>query len=503
MLDIKKIDEVRNTVWAACDTFRGVLDASEYKDFILPFLFLKYISDVWKEHYAELQKRYGDDEERIRRRMERERFVLPKGTAFDDLYRQRDADNIGELINVALEAIEEANKAKLERVFRNIDFNSETKLGTTRDRNRRLKNLIEDFARLDLGPSRVSEDVIGEAYIYLIERFAMGAGKKSGEFYTPRQVARVLAKLAAPKAGDRICDPACGSGSLLIRAEEEIGSNDFALYGQEVGGSTWALARMNMFLHDLDGARIDWGDVLNDPKLVEDDHLMKFDVVLANPPFSLDKWGAESAANDRYARFWRGVPPKSKGDYAFITHMIECAKTREGRVAVVVPHGVLFRGGAEGRIRQKLVEENLLDAVVGLPPNLFPTTSIPVAILVFDRAREHGGAHEGRNEVMFIDASREFQQGKNQNALLDEHVEKIIATYRTRTDVDKCARAVPVEEIAENGFNLNIPRYVDTFEEEEEIDIAAVQKEIDQLEAELAEVRSQMRGYLKELGVDA
>ena len=501
MLDAKKIDEVRNTVWAACDTFRGVLDASEYKDFILPFLFLKYISDVWKEHYATLQERYGDDEGRIHRRMKRERFVLPKGTAFDDLYRQRDADNIGELINMALEAIEEANKAKLERVFRNIDINSETKLGTTRDRNRRLKNLIEDFARLDLRPSRVSEDVIGEAYIYLIERFAQGAGKKSGEFYTPRQVARVLAKLAGPKAGNRICDPACGSASLLIRAQEEIGSNDFALFGQEVNGGTWALARMNMFLHGVDGARLEWGDVLNDPKLIKDDSLMKFDVVLANPPFSLDKWGAENAANDRYARFWRGVPPKSKGDYAFITHMIECAKTREGRVAVVVPHGVLFRGGAEGRIRQKLIEENLLDAVVGLPPNLFPTTSIPVAILVFDRAREHSGANADRKEVMFIDASREFQQGKNQNALLDEHVEKIIATYRAREDIDKYSRAVPIEEIEENGFNLNIPRYVDTFEEEEEIDIAVVQKEIDKLEAELAEVRSKMHGYLKELGV--
>ena len=502
MLDTKKIDEVRNTVWAACDTFRGVLDASEYKDFILPFLFLKYISDVWKEHYAEMRTRYGDDEGRIRRRMERERFVLPEGTAFDDLYGQRNADNVGELIDMALDAIEEANKAKLEGVFRNINYNSETKLGTTRDRNRRLRNLIEDFAKLDLSPSHVSEDVIGEAYIYLIERFAMTAGKKSGEFYTPRQVARVLAKLAGPKPGDRVCDPACGSGSLLIRAEEEIGSRDFALFGQEVNGGTWALAGMNMFLHDLDGARIEWGDTLNDPKLVEGDSLMKFDVVLANPPFSLSKWGAENAENDRYARFWRGVPPKSRGDYAFITHMVECAKTREGRVAVVCPHGVLFRGGAEGRIRQKLIEENLLDAVVGLPQNLFPTTSIPVAILVFDRARESGGEHEDRRDVLFIDAIREFQHGKNQNALLDEHVQKIVGTYRTRADVDKYARAVPVEEIAENGFNLNIPRYVDTFEEEEEIDVAEVQREIDKIEAELAKVRGQMKGYLKELGVD-
>ena len=502
MLDTKKMEEVRSTVWSACDTFRGVLDAGEYKDFILPFLFLKYISDVWKEHYADLEKRYGGDEERIRRRMERERFILPNGTAFDDLYRQRNADNIGELIDIALDTIEEANKAKLEGVFRNVSFNSEQKLGTTRDRNRRLKNLIEDFARLDVRPSQVSEDVIGEAYIYLIERFAMSAGKKSGEFYTPRQVARVLAKLAAPKAGVTICDPACGSGSLLIRAAEETGSPDFALFGQEVNGGTWALARMNMFLHGVDGARIEWGDVVNDPKLVEDDSLMKFDIVLANPPFSLDKWGAENATNDRYTRFWRGVPPKSKADYAFITHMVECAKTREGRVAVVVPHGVLFRGGAEGRIRQKLIEENLLDAVVGLPPNLFPTTSIPVAILVFDRGREHGGARASSKDVMFIDASREFQQGKNQNVLLEKHVEKIIAAYQSREYIDKYARPVPIQEIEENGFNLNISRYVDTFAEEQEIDIAAVQTEIDQLESELAAVRLKMRSYIKEHDVN-
>ncbi len=281
-----------------------------------------------------------------------------KGASFDDLYENRNADNLGELINIALDAVEEANKAKLEGVFRSIDFNSETKLGTTKDRNRRLKNLIEDFAKLNLRPSRISEDVIGEAYIYLIERFASDTGKKAGEFYTPRQVSRILAKLTAPKPGDKICDPACGSGSLLIEAGREVGSKDFALYGQEVNSGTRALARMNMFLHGLDGARIEWGDTLNDPKLIERDSLMRFDVVVANPPFSLDKWGAENAENDKYGRFFRGVPPKSKGDYAFVTHMIETARPREGRVAVVVPHGVLFRGGAEGRIRQKLIEEN-------------------------------------------------------------------------------------------------------------------------------------------------
>lgn len=249
---------------------------------------------------------------------------------------------------------------------------------------------------------------------------------------------------------------------------------------------------MNMFLHSFDSARIEWCDTLNSPLLVENDRLMKFNCVVANPPFSLDKWGAENAESDQFNRFWRGVPPKSKGDWAFISHMIEVAIEKAGRVAVVVPHGVLFRGASEGRIRRKLVEENLLDAVIGLPGNLFPTTNIPVAILVFDRAREKGGARESCKDVVFIDASREYTSGKNQNTLSDEHLEKIMSTFKARREVEKYAHLATFEEIKENDFNLNIPRYVDTFEEEEEIDIDAVQVEIDRLEKELVEVRRQM-----------
>ena len=280
-----------------------------------------------------------------------------------------------------------------------------------------------------------------------------------------------------------------------------MGSENFALYGQEVNGATWALARMNMFLHAKDAARIEWCDTLNSPALVEGDHLMRFDVVLANPPFSLDKWGAEDADSDQYKRFWRGVPPKSKGDYAFITHMIEIAKRQSGRVAVIVPHGVLFRGGAEGRIRQRLIEENLLDAVVGLPANLFTTTGIPVAILIFDRSREEGGANADRRDVLFIDASKEFTPGKTQNVMDEAHVAKVLETYGTRAEVERYSHRASPEEIAENGYNLNIPRYVDTFEPEEEIDVAAVQKDILRIEAELAEVRTKMAGYMAELGV--
>ncbi len=511
--------EINATAWAACDTFRGVIDPAQYKDYILVMLFLRYISDLWHDHYQEYKGQYGDDEERIRRKLERERFILPyvelkdsntgKVTDrfladFHGLHERRNESNLGELINIVLDRIEETNKAKLEGVFRNIDFNSEANLGKAKDRNRRLKHLLEDFAKLDLSPSRVSEDVIGNTYIYLIERFASDAGKKAGEFYTPRQVSKLLARLTRPKAGDRICDPTCGSGGLLIEAAgviEATGSRDFALFGQEVNGSTWALARMNMFLHSKDAARIEWGDTLNSPALVENDRLMRFNVVVANPPFSLDKWGAEHADTDRFNRFWRGVPPKSKGDYAFITHMVEIALPQEGRVAVVVPHGVLFRGGAEGRIRRSFIEENLLDAVISLPGNLFPTTSIPVAILVFDRAREKGGARESVRDVLFVDASREFIPSKNQNALSDGHIGKIVASYQARESVGKYAYVASFEEIAENDFNLNIPRYVDTFEEESEIDVAAVQKEIERLEDKLADVRVKMKKSLAEIGI--
>ncbi len=497
--------QVNQAAWSACDTFRGAVDPAQYKDYILVMLFLKYISDLWNDHLETYRRQYGGDEARIRRRLERERFVLPEGASFYDLYAARNEANIGELINIALEKIEDANRVKLEGVFRNIDFNSEANLGRVKDRNRRLKNVLEDFAKpaLDLRPSRVTEDIIGECYIYLISRFASDAGKKAGEFYTPAAVSRLLARLAAPEPGNTICDPACGSGSLLIRAAEQVGSDNFALYGQEVNGATWALARMNMFLHAKDAARIEWCDTLNSPALVEGDHLMRFDVVLANPPFSLDKWGAEHAASDQFKRYWRGIPPKSKGDYAFITHMVEIAKRQSGRVAVIVPHGVLFRGGSEGAIRKALIEENLLDAVIGLPANLFTTTGIPVAILIFDRSREQGGPNEARKDVLFIDASRDFTPGKTQNVMEEPHVVRVLETYGERREEARYAHKANPTEIAENDYNLNIPRYVDTFEAEEEIDVAALQREIVRVEQDLAEVRAKMASYLRELGVDA
>lgn len=499
--------EINNIVWKACDTFRGVIDPSQYKDYILTMLFVKYVSDVWKDKRALYAEKYNNDATRVERALRNERFQVPANCTFEYLFENRNAANLGELINMALEHLEDANRSKLERVFRNIDFNSEANLGQTKDRNRRLKNLLVDFEALDLQPSHLEgNDIIGDSYEYLIERFASDAGKKAGEFYTPAGVSTLLAKLVDPQPGNRISDPTCGSGSLLIKTAKEVGSNNFSLYGQEINGSTWALARMNMFLHEMDNASIEWGDTLNSPKLLEGDNLMKFHVVVANPPFSLDKWGAENASADQFNRFHRGIPPKSKGDYAFVTHMIETTYHDIGKVGVILPHGALFRGSSEGKIRQQLIEENLLEAVIGLPANLFFGTGIPACIMLFSKGK-------GDNkDILFIDASKNFESGKNQNKLRAADIDKIVNTYKAfktapalKSDEgqvieDKFAYRATIKEIVENDFNLNIPRYVDTFEEEAPVDIPATQAEIKKLKSELVEVEKQMDAYLKELG---
>jgi type I restriction enzyme M protein len=495
-------EDLNKTLWAAADSSRSSVDAGVYKDYALTMLFLKYISDLNKKRHAEYEKRFGADKKRIEEKMRLDRFNLPPKASFDYIYSKIEEDNIGEEINKVLHRIEDANKEKLDGVF-SVDFNSESVLGRLDQRNKMLRNLIQDFAKIDL--SDVGDDVIGNSYMYMIERFGADAGKKAGEFFTTRSVAQLVAMLAEPKEGDRIADPACGSGGLLLLAGEEVekkGSKNYALYGQESTGSTYQLARINMFLHGKDSARLEWGDTLNNPLLVEDDHLMHFDVVVANPPFSLKKWGAEHAEGDKYKRFWRGVPPKDKGDFAFITHMIETAKPKTGRVAVIVPHGVLFRGGAEGKIREQLIKENIIDAVIGLPAGLFQTTGIPVAILIIDRAREKGGANEKKKDVLFIEASKEFKPGKAQNTLTDENIAKIFETYKKRKDIAKFSRKVGVSEIEENDFNLNITRYVDTFVEEAPVDIKANLKELAALEPELKKLEKQMAEYLKELGIE-
>ena len=518
----KKITQkdINQIVWKACDTFRGVIDPSQYKDYILTMLFLKYVSDVHKDIYQKYLTKYKNDVERAQRAMKLERFVVPEDSSFDHLYASRNESNIGELIDIALANLEEANRDKLSSedgsIFRNISFNS-SNLGDSREKNSRLKNLLIDFSDLDLIPSHLeSNDIIGDAYEFLISNFASDAGKKAGEFYTPSEVSTLLARLTKSQPGARICDPTCGSGSLLIKAGREVGSDNFSLYGQEANGSTWALAVMNMFLHGFDSATIRWGDTIRNPKLKEGDALMKFDTVVANPPFSLDKWGkvedkdennkavtTYDPETDRYNRFWRGVPPKSKGDWAFISHMIETTYEGKGKVGVVVAHGVLFRGSTEGKIRQKTIEENILEAVIGLPANLFFGTGIPAAILIFNKGK-------GKNKnVLFIDASGEnhYEAGKNQNKLRAKDIDAIVTTYQKFNEgklkpgvvEEKFSYVATPEEILENEYNLNIPRYVDTFEEEEEVDIFEVQKEIDKLEDELKVVQKEMDKYLKEL----
>lgn len=495
-------EELNKILWESADSSRTNLDGGVYKNYVLIMLFYKYLSDLSKKQYEKYKERFGDNESRIQEKMKADRFYLPPKTSFDYIYSIVESDNIGEEINKALDKTEDHNKSKLEGILTTLDFNSENILGKLEERNRMIRNLVHDFYKVDL--SEVNDDIIGNSYMFMIEKFGADAGKKAGEFFTVRQVAQLLAKLAQPKDGDRICDPACGSGGLLLLAGEEVekqGSKNYALYGQESTGSTYQLARMNMFLHGRDSARLEWGDTLNNPLLVENDKLMKFDLTIANPPFSLKKWGAENATSDKYNRFWRGVPPKDKGDFAFISHMVEVAKPKQGRVAVIVPHGVLFRGGAEGKIRQAMLEENIIDAVIGLPAGLFQTTGIPVAILIIDRSREKGGVNEKKKDVLFIEASKEVVPGKAQNTLSEENVNKIYNTYEKRKEIDKFSRIVDFEEIKENDFNLNITRYVDTFEEEEEIDISANLRELEELNPEIEKLEREMKKHLKELDV--
>ncbi|APC39278.1 type I restriction-modification system subunit M [Clostridium estertheticum] len=507
--------EINSTLWRAADTFRGKIDSSLYKDYILVMLFVKYLSDVYKEHYDEYAQKYNGDEARIERALGRERFSLDKKSTFDYLYENRNSTEVGDTINKALEHIEESNKSKLRGVFRNIDFNSQVILGNTKERNDILRTLLIDFNGLDLRPEHLEgNDVIGDSYEYMIAQFASDAGKKGGEFFTPSMVSELLSRLVKPKENDRIYDPTCGSGSLLIRAFKKVPNGKAQIYGQERNGQTHSLCKMNMFLHGIDDAKIANGDTLANPLHLEDDKLMKFQVVVANPPFSLDKWamgfsGAETenskesddkkfkmeASLDPYRRFEWGVPPSSKGDFAFVLHMVY-SLAEDGRMGVVLPHGVLFRGASEGKIRKELLDRNLLDAVIGLPTNLFFGTGIPAAILIFKKNRE-------KQDVLFIDASGEghFEKDKNQNKLREEDLKEIEKVYNNYKTIDKYSYLATLDEIKENDYNLNIPRYVDIFEEEKMVDMDEVAQNINNIKAELQEVEKEMAKYLDELGL--
>lgn len=515
--------DIENALMRGADSLRDTIDAANYKDYVLPLMFIKYLSDTYAEKVEELEKEY--EGVRLERQKRYLPFTVAQDCSFTSLYEQRYSDKIGELINMAMRQIENDNDQQLAGVLNTTDYNSENALGTREHKNAILRELLEDLYPLDLRPSQIEikegqvpADVIGDAYEYMIGQFASMAGKKAGSFYTPAAVSEVMARIVAVKPGDRLYDPTCGSGSLLIKSAKQARSKQISIYGQEVNGSSVAMAKMNMYIHEISDAKIAWGDTLANPMFKDDDgNLLTFDAIVANMPFSKDKWaagfnpGGESSGKgkkefkmeatlDKYHRFDWGVPPASKGDWAFLLHMIASLAVG-GRIAAVAPHGVLFRGAAEGRIRQRVVDENLLDAVIGLPENLFYGTSIPACILVFKKGRQN-------TDVCFIDASKKDENGNlryvkasNQNELGTKNIEDIITAYQNRVDADKFVHVATRDEIIQNDYNLNIPRYVDTFEEEELVDIDEVQQNIARLKVEIAEAEKQMDAYLKELGL--
>jgi type I restriction enzyme M protein len=514
--------DIKNALMRGADSLRDTLDAANYKDYILPIMFVKYLSDSYRDALDKLKMQYSGV--RLERQKKYLPYIIAEDASFEKLFAQRNSDNLGQVINMALRKIEDDNHQQLVGVLSAVDYNSETTLGTREHKNAILRDLLEDFSDLDLRPSQievkeaqVSSDVIGDAYEYMIGEFASMAGKKAGSFYTPAAVSEIMAQIVDVQSGERVYDPTCGSGSLLIKAAKQD-EKRVSIYGQEVNGSSVAMAKMNMYIHEIQDAHIAWGDTLANPLFLDaDGNLMHFDAIVANMPFSKDKWaagfnpGGESsgkgkkefkmeAAMDKFHRFDWGVPPASKGDWAFLLHMIaSCA--HGGRIAAVAPHGVLFRSGGEGIIRRWVIDENFLDAVIGLPENVFYGTSIPACILVFKKDRKE-------KNIVFIDASKKDEQGnpryikgKNQNILTKKHIDDIVKAYKKRKNADKFVHVASIREVQDNEYNLNIPRYVDTFEEEELIDIEEVQRNIKKLKAEIAKAETKMDGYLKDLGL--
>ncbi|SFE75157.1 type I restriction-modification system subunit M [Alteribacillus iranensis] len=485
------LQELESHLWESANILRGSIDSSDYKNYIFGLLFLKRLSDVFVETAKQIEVEENDDFGWYDR--DEHQFFVPERARWTTI--QALTQDIGDAINKAFEALEEENPS-LQGVLANIDFNDKERLP-----DKLLLKLVQHFTAIDLSNSNLSEpDMLGRAYEYLIKQFADDAGKKGGEFYTPSKVVELLVNLLKPEEGMRVCDPTAGSGGMLIQSVDYIKSQggdvrNLTLHGQERNLNTWATCKMNLLLHGLSDHRIAKGDTIRDPQLLEDGELILYDRVIANPPFSLSNWGKEEAEADNLGRFRFGIPPKDKGDLAFVQHMISTLN-HEGKAGVVMPHGILFRGGAEGKIRKAILEEDLLEAVIGLPPNLFYGTGIPASILILNRKKEE----RQKGHVFFLHGADDYQEGKNQNFLRDEDIEKIVSAYDKWEEVEKYCRPVAMEEINENDYNLNITRYIDTTEEEEQIDVQEALAELRKLEDEREEIEGKMYGYLKELG---
>lgn len=496
-MKVATTSQLYNHIWGAADILRGSIDSSDYKNYILSLMFLKRLSDVFDEEAERIldetddrQLAYEDPDEHV--------FFVPPRARWNEL--RKNAAHLGDALNKAFEALEEQNLT-LEGVLAGIDFNDEHKLGDARNRDAVLATLILHFSTISLRNADLPEpDALGRVYEYLIEKFADDAGKKGGEFYTPHGVTELIVKLLEPQEGMRICDPTCGSGGMLIecaRYVKEHGGNvrNLSHYGQEKNLSTWAIAKMNLLLHGLRDARIEKGDVIRDPKLLERGDLMLFDRVIANPPFSLEHWGREAAAADPYKRFEYGLPPNKRGDLAFLQHMVATLNS-EGRLGVVMPHGVLFRGAAEGKIREALLKRDLFEAVIGLPANLFYGTGIPAAILILNRHK----SLERKGKVLFIHAPDAYEAVTNQNKLRPQDIEHFVQAFKSFKDEEKFCRVVSLEEIAENDYNLNLSRYVDVAEEEIVPDVSEALAALRAAEARRNEAEAKMNRMLMEMG---